>query len=136
MVATCQKNSQGKNKILHYQQKNQEIVFVSQRKLTFWRNVRENWKKNPSDLEGLCNGGVDHIINIAIYKSMELNISWEISNKWQNPCFTSNKKCVKDFFKCHRQQKHSWTQFLSPKTSFVCFYIHKWPKERPLLVLI
>ena len=35
MVATCQKNSHGKNKILHHQQKNQEILFVSQRKLTF-----------------------------------------------------------------------------------------------------
>ena len=35
MVATCQKNSQGKNKILHDHQKNQEILFVKQRKLTF-----------------------------------------------------------------------------------------------------
>ena len=98
MVATWQKNSQGENKILHDQQKNQEILFVSRRKLTFWRKVRKNWSKNPSDLKGLCNGCVDHIINIASYKSMELNISWEISNKRQNPCFTSNKNNVSRIF--------------------------------------
>lgn len=48
MVATCQKSSQGKNKILHDQQKNREILlFCKSEKIDILKKSQGNLKEEP-----------------------------------------------------------------------------------------